>query len=338
MERKQTRIAINGYGRIGRTFLRAYFEKKFPHLLLSAINCSHDHKNVLHLTKFDSTHGTLNLDLSSNEQELIIENHKIKLVRERNPELLPWKDLEIDVVVECTGKFNDGTKALAHTKSGAKKVLISAPATNVDATVVFGANHQILNSKMLCISNSSCTTNCLGVLLKPLNESLEIENGFITTIHAATNDQNVLDNFHQDLRRARSSFNNLIPTKTGAAKSIELIFPELKDKFDGIAVRVPTNNVSLLDLTFNVKKSISSHELNALIKEFATQDKLGVIEYSDLDLVSSDFNHNPSSCIFDATQTKVSKDQKTIKLLAWYDNEWGYVNRLLDVIQYLENI
>ncbi|AWD32264.1 D-erythrose-4-phosphate dehydrogenase [Candidatus Kinetoplastibacterium sorsogonicusi] len=325
------RVAINGYGRIGRNILRALYESNKKHNIdIVAINdLSNNLNTTAHLTKFDSVHGKFNCDIQIEKNTLIINGDRITMFSDRNPENIPWGDLKVDVVLECTGAFTSKEKAMVHIKSGARKVLISAPGGNdVDATIVFGVNHNTLKSAHKIVSNASCTTNCLAPIVKILNDKIGIENGLMTTIHSYTNDQVLTDVSHKDIRRARSATMNMIPTKTGAAAAVGLILPELSGKLDGISIRVPTINVSLVDLSFISKNYSNTEEINNFIKEAAHNEFKGILEYSSELLVSSDHNHNSSSSIFDSSLTKVSG--KLVKVYAWYDNEWGFSNRMLD--------
>lgn len=326
-------IAINGYGRIGRNIIRALYEnKRNKEFNVVAINDLGDAQTNAHLTKYDTTHGRFNAEVSTYPEGLIINGHKILVLKERNPENLPWDKLGVDVVLECTGLFASSEKAQAHLKAGAKKVLISAPAgTDVDATIVYGVNHNTLSKNSKIVSNASCTTNCLAPLAKALNDTLGIEHGLMTTIHAYTNDQVLVDVYHTDLHRARSATHSMIPTKTGAAAAIGLVLPELDQKLDGFAMRVPTINVSVVDLTFKAKRNTTVTEVNEILAHAAKTTFKEIAEINELPLVSIDFNHNPASCIFDLTQTKVLGD--VVKVLAWYDNEWGFSNRMLDTAQ-----
>lgn len=324
------RIAINGYGRIGRNILRAHYEKKLhPEIEIVAINDLGDVNTNAYLTQHDTTHGKFPGEVSVSGQNIIVNGDSIRVVAERDPRKLPWKELNIDIVFECTGLFTAKEKAAMHLEAGAKKVIISAPGTGVDATVVFGVNHQILKSTDTVISNASCTTNCLASVVKPLHESIGIVSGLMNTVHAFTNDQSLIDVYHSDLRRARSATQSIIPTKTGAASALGLVLPELEGKLDGFAVRVPTINVSLVDLTFESKRPTTVAEVNDVIKKASLGAMKGVLAYNEEQLVSVDFNHNPSSAIFDTFGTKVIGN--LVKILAWYDNEWGFSNRMLDV-------
>jgi glyceraldehyde 3-phosphate dehydrogenase len=325
------KVAINGYGRIGRNILRALYEGNHKQdIKIVAINDLGNVETNAHLTRYDSTHGKFSGTVQVEGDSLIINGDRIKVVAERNPQNLPWGALGVDVVFECTGLFTSREKASAHLTAGAKKVLISAPAgKEVDATVVYGVNHQTLKASDTIISNASCTTNCLAPLVKPLHEKLGLINGLMTTIHAYTNDQVLVDSYHSDLHRARSATHSMIPTKTGAAAAIGLVLPELTGLLDGFAMRVPTINVSVVDLTFRAKRETSANEINQIVKQAAQGDLKGILAYNEEPLVSIDFNHNSHSSIFDATQTKVIGD--LVKVLAWYDNEWGFSNRMLDV-------
>ncbi len=323
------KVAINGFGRIGRNILRALFEGGYEdRIKIVAINDLGDAKINAHLTQFDTVHGRFNGDVAVEGNALVVNGHKINTYSERNPEDLPWADLDIDVVYECTGIFTSRESASAHIKAGAKKVIISAPASGVDATIVHGINHSILSSEHQIISNASCTTNCLAPIAQPLHKALGIESGLMTTIHAYTNDQNLSDVYHSDLYRARAAAHSMIPTKTGAAAAVGLVLPELNGKLDGMAVRVPTINVSLVDLTFVAQRDTSVEEVNNIIQEAAHGALKGVLEVNNLPLVSIDFNHNPASSIFDSSQTKVNG--RLVKVMSWYDNEWGFSNRMLD--------
>jgi len=325
------RVAINGYGRIGRNVLRAHYEGGKKHdIEIVAINDLGDAETNAHLTRYDTAHGRFPGDVSIEGQDLIVNGDRIRVVAERDPSALPWGDLKVDVVLECTGLFTSKEKAGAHLKAGAKKVVISAPGgKDVDATVVFGVNHGVLTSKDEVISNASCTTNCLAPVVKALNDGIGVVSGLMTTIHAYTNDQVLTDVYHSDLRRARSATMSMIPTKTGAAAAVGLVLPELNGKLDGFAMRVPTINVSVVDLSFVAKRDTSVDEVNQIVKAAADGNMKGILDYSDGPLVSVDFNHNPASSIFDATLTKVSEGT-LVKICSWYDNEWGFSNRMLD--------
>ena len=324
------RVAINGYGRIGRNILRALYEGEHRHnIQIVAINDLGDLNTNAHLTQFDTTHGQFAADVAIDSDNLVINGDKIKVLSERDPSKLPWHDLNVDVVYECTGFFASKEKASAHLQGGAKKVIISAPGgKDVDATIVYGVNHGILKASDTVISNASCTTNCLAPLVKPLHDTVGIEQGLMTTIHAFTNDQHLLDVYHKDLRRARSATQSMIPTKTGAAAAVGLVLPELNGKLDGFAMRVPTINVSVVDLTFTAKRETSVDDINQILKTASEGELKGILGYNTLPLVSVDFNHNANSSTFDASQTKVIG--KLVKVLSWYDNEWGFSNRMLD--------
>jgi len=326
------KVAINGFGRIGRMVLRAHYEGGKKHgLQFVAINDLGDAATNAHLLKYDTAHGKFPGTVKVDGDSLNVNGDRIKVVAERDPAKLPWKSLGVDVVMECTGLFTSKAKASAHIQAGARKVIISAPGEkDVDRTVVYGVNHKALKESDSVISNASCTTNCLAPLVKALDDRIGVVSGLMTTIHSYTNDQVLTDVYHKDLRRARSATHNQIPTKTGAAAAVGLVLPHLNGKLDGFSIRVPTINVSLVDLTFVAKKKTTVEEVNAAVKQAADGDLKGVLEYSTEPLVSSDFNHNPASSIFDATITKVS-DGTLVKVYSWYDNEWGFSNRMLDV-------
>ncbi|MSQ58139.1 MAG: type I glyceraldehyde-3-phosphate dehydrogenase [Betaproteobacteria bacterium] len=332
------RVAINGYGRIGRNILRAHYEGGKKHdIQIVAINDLGSPETNAHLTRYDTAHGPFPGTVAVEGDHLVVNGDKIKVSAKRNPAELPWKDLKVDVVLECTGLFTTKEKAGAHLTAGAKKVIISAPGgKDVDATVVYGVNHKTLKAAHTVISNASCTTNCLAPMVKALHEGIGVVSGLMTTIHAYTNDQVLTDVYHEDLRRARSATQSMIPTKTGAAAAVGLVLPELNGKLDGFAVRVPTINVSLVDLTFVAKRATTVDEVNAAIKQAADGELKGILLYNVEPLVSVDFNHNPASSIFDATLTKVS-DGTLVKVSSWYDNEWGFSNRMLDTTVALMN-
>ncbi|GAA6151518.1 type I glyceraldehyde-3-phosphate dehydrogenase [Pseudoteredinibacter isoporae] len=322
------RIAINGFGRIGRNVFRALYEsEQHSGIELVAINDLAPADFNAHLAQFDSVHGRFSGRVEHQGNTLRVNGHDIRLCSERNPEDLPWAELAIDVVLECTGFFTSREAAQAHINAGAHKVIISAPAKDVDATVVYGVNHHVLNADSQIISNASCTTNCLAPLAMVLNQDLGIERGIMTTIHAYTNDQQVHDAFHSDIYRARAAAQSMIPTKTGAAQAVALVLPELAGKLDGMAVRVPTANVSLVDFSFVAQRETSIEEVNELLRK-ASEDMPGVLAYNQLPLVSVDFNHEMASSNFDATQTKVNGN--LVKVMSWYDNEWAFANRMLD--------
>jgi glyceraldehyde 3-phosphate dehydrogenase len=325
------RVAINGYGRIGRCVLRALYEsKRTNEIQIVAINdLGPDIKTHALLTQYDSVHGYFPHKVENTEDSINIDGHEIKFFAQRNPALLPWANLGVDVVLECTGLFTSKEKANAHIEAGAKKVIISAPGgDDVDATVVFGVNHNILTKDMTVISNASCTTNCLAPVAQVLNNLLGIESGLMTTIHSYTNDQVLTDSYHSDARRARSATMSMIPTKTGAAKALGLVLPELSGKLDGLSIRVPTPNVSLVDLTFMANRQSNKEEINHAFQAAANGKLKGILSVNHEPLVSIDFNHNTHSSIFDLTQTRVIG--KVVKVFSWYDNEWGFSNRMLD--------
>jgi glyceraldehyde 3-phosphate dehydrogenase len=325
------KVGINGYGRIGRNVLRALYEgKRTGELQIVALNDLGDPKTNAHLTRYDTAHGPFPGEVQVDGDSMVVNGNRVRVLAERDPSKLPWGELGVEVVLECTGLFTSKAKAGAHLKGGAKKVVISAPGgDDVDATIVYGVNHQILKSSFTVISNASCTTNCLAPVAQVLNGKVGIAAGIMTTIHAYTNDQVLTDVYHSDLRRARSATMSQIPTKTGAAAAVGLVLPELQGKLDGFAVRVPTINVSLVDLTFSAKRATSVEEVNRALKEAAGGPLKGILAYNEEPLVSVDFNHDPHSSIFDATLTKVV-DGTLVKVCAWYDNEWGFSNRMLD--------
>lgn len=323
------RVAINGYGRIGRNVLRAIYESgKREQIIPVAINDLWAAEISAHLTQFDSVHGKFQENISLANNDIMVGNDKIRTFSETDPAKLPWKELDVDIVYECTGLFTAREKAALHLQAGARKVIISSPAPTADATIVYGINHQNITVEHQIISCASCTTNCLAPVVYPLNQALGIESGLMTTIHAYTNDQHLCDVHHKDPYRARSATQSMIPTKTGAATALGLVLPELEGKFDGMAVRVPTLNVSLVDLSFISKTETTIEQVNDIIKQAADEKLKGVLAYNQLPLVSIDFNHNPASSIFDFSQTKVNG--KLVKVMAWYDNEWGFSNRMLD--------
>ena len=332
------RVAINGYGRIGRNVLRAHYESGKKHdIEIVAINDLGKPETNAHLTQYDTAHGKFNGEVKVEGDYLVVNGDKIKVLAERDPSKLPWKDLNVDVVLECTGLFTSKEKASAHLAGGAKKVIISAPGgKDVDATVVYGVNQGVLKASDTVISNASCTTNCLAPLVKPLQDKIGVVNGLMTTVHAFTNDQVLTDVYHSDLRRARSATHSMIPTKTGAAAAVGLVLPELNGKLDGFAVRVPTINVSLVDLSFIAARDTTVEEVNKILKEASESKELkGILNYNDKPLVSVDFNHCPASSTFDSTLTKVSG--RLVKVTSWYDNEWGFSNRMLDTTVALMN-
>ncbi len=322
------RTAINGYGRIGRNILRALYESgREQEFEVVAINDLGDSAISAHLTEYDSVHGRFMWPVRAEKDRLILGEHSIRMLREPDPHALPWRELGVDIVFECTGRFTDREQASIHLQQGAGKVLVSAPAKGADATIVFGVNESILTSEHQVVSNASCTTNCLAPMAKALNNSIGIQQGLMTTIHSYTNDQHLTDVYHTDLYRARAAALSMIPTKTGAAKAVGLVLPELDGRLSGLAVRVPTANVSLVDLTFTANRNTTVEEVNAIMKRAAEASK-GIIEYNSTPLVSIDFNHHSASTIYDSLQTQVLGSM--VKVFAWYDNEWGFSNRMLD--------
>ncbi|MGA8049822.1 MAG: type I glyceraldehyde-3-phosphate dehydrogenase [Burkholderiales bacterium] len=332
------KIAINGFGRIGRNILRAHYESGNKHpLQFVALNDLGDAKTNAHLLKYDTTHGRFSGSVKVDGDALVVDGDRLKVLAERDPAKLPWKDLGVDVVLECTGLFTSKAKTSAHLQAGAKKVIISAPGEkDVDRTIVMGVNDKALKASDAVISNASCTTNCLAPLVKALDDRIGVVSGLMTTVHAYTNDQVLTDVYHKDLRRARSATQNMIPTKTGAAAAVGLVLPHLNGKLDGFAIRVPTINVSIVDLTFVAKRATTVDEVNDAVKQAAAGDLKGILEYNADPLVSSDFNHNPASSIFDSTLTKVTGGT-LVKVTSWYDNEWGFSNRMLDAAVALMN-
>jgi glyceraldehyde 3-phosphate dehydrogenase len=332
------KVAINGYGRIGRNVLRAFYEGgKKQDIQIVAINDLGNAEHNAHLTRYDTAHGKFPGTVEVDGDYLIVNGDRIRVFAQRNPAEIPWGELGVDVVLECTGFFTTKEKASAHLKGGAKKVIISAPGgKDVDATIVYGVNQDVLKATDTVISNASCTTNCLAPLVKPLNDAIGLENGLMTTVHAYTNDQVLTDVMHEDLRRARSATQSMIPTKTGAAAAVGLVLPELNGKLDGYAIRVPTINVSIVDLSFIAKRDTTVDEVNQILKAAAENGPLkGILTYNTAPLVSVDYNHNPASSNFDATLTKVSG--RLVKVSSWYDNEWGFSNRMLDTTVALMN-
>lgn len=327
------KVGLNGFGRIGRLVLRAFFESTGKNFEIVAVNDLSDIDTSVHLLKYDSVHGSFNAAIEKiSDSEFMINNKKIHYISERDPKNVNWKDLGVDVVLECTGAFKSKEKSLSHIEAGAKKVLISCPGEGVDKTIVFGVNHKDLDFKDIVVSNASCTTNCLAPVVKVLYESVGIENGFVTTIHSYTADQGVVDSYHKDTRRARAAALSLIPTSTGATKAIELIFPNLKGKLSGLAVRVPTPNVSMIDFSFTSESSIDINMINNYFRVASKTSLINVLGFTDEELVSIDFNHSSYSAIVDLKLTKVV-DKKLGHIVAWYDNEWGFANRMLDVAQ-----
>jgi glyceraldehyde 3-phosphate dehydrogenase len=331
------KVAINGYGRIGRNILRALYESgRHDSIRVVAINDLGDAETNAHLTRYDTAHGKFPFEVKVEGGDLVVKGDRIKVCAERDPSKLPWKDLGIDIVIESTGLFTRRDKAAAHLAAGAKKVIISAPGTDVDGTFVFGVNEDKIKASDTIISNASCTTNCLAPLAKVLHEKIGIVHGLMTTIHAYTNDQVLTDVFHKDLRRARSATMSQIPTKTGAAVAVGLVLPELNGKLDGFSMRIPTINVSATDLTFVAQRPTSKEEIDAAINEAANGSMKGIMAVNTLPLVSVDFNNCPASCTYDATQTRVMGGT-LVKVLGWYDNEWGFSNRMLDMTEAFAN-
>jgi glyceraldehyde 3-phosphate dehydrogenase len=326
------RVAINGYGRIGRCILRSIYEyNRQNQFNIVAINDVSGIETTAHLTRYDSTHGRFGFDVRVEGSNLLVDNHPIRITSDREPLALPWKELDVDLVFECTGRFTQRDAAMQHITAGAKKVLISAPGKNVDATIVYGVNHSSLQATDIIVSNASCTTNCLAPVVKPLHEALGVKSGLVNTIHAYTKDQMLLDGNHSDLRRARSATQSIIPTKTGAALAVGLVLPELAGKLDGFAMRVPTLNVSVVDLTFISERETTVAEVNDIMRKAKNE----ILHINEEPLVSCDFNHYPASAVFDTTQTKVLGN--LVKVVAWYDNEWGFSNRMLDTANCMMN-
>ena len=332
------RVGINGYGRIGRNVLRAVYESnRTDDIQIVAVNDLGDAKTNAHLTRFDSAHGRFPGTIEVEDGAMFVNGDRIEVCSERDPSKLPWGELGVDVVHESTGFFASREKSKTHLEAGAKKVIISAPAgKDIDATIVYGVNHGVLKSSDQIISNASCTTNCLAPLVKPLHEKIGIKSGIMTTIHSYTNDQVLTDVYHSDLRRARSATQSMIPTSTGAAAAVGLVLPELDGLLEGYAVRVPTINVSLVDLTFCAGRETSVEEVDQIMRDAAAGELKGILEYNEDPLVSVDFNHNPASSIFESSQTKVV-DGTLVKVLSWYDNEWGFSNRMIDTTVALMN-
>ena len=327
------KVAINGFGRIGRLCLRAFLESSPEQLDIVAVNDLGSPDLLAHLFKYDSVHGILPYDVEIDGNVMKVKGNNIKLLSERNPEALPWKELNVDIVIESTGKFVDRNGASKHLEAGAKKVVISAPGKDEDITIVMGVNHEKYDPKIHhIISNASCTTNCLAPIAKVIMQEFGIEQGMMTTTHAVTNDQRILDLEHKDWRRARAAFQSMIPTTTGAAKAVALVLPELKGKLNGLAIRVPTPNVSVVDFVVNVSKPTTKEEVNLKLKEASQTELKGILEYNELPLVSRDYNGNPHSAIVDALSTMVI-GEKMVKIIAWYDNEWGYSNRVIDLVK-----
>jgi len=326
------KLAINGFGRIGRMVYRAFLENKPNGIEIVAINDLSSAAVSAHLLKYDSVHGILSQNISSDDHHLIVDGKAINYVQQADPSNLPWASLGVDIVLECSGFFTSKESASKHIKAGAKKVLISAPGTDVDLTIVYGVNHQKITKDMTIISNASCTTNCLAPVAHILHKNIGIKRGFMTTIHSYTGDQRLVDTAHKDLHRARAGAVSMIPTSTGAAKAVGLVLPELAGKLDGVSVRVPTPNVSMIDLTCEVAQNTSKEEINVMMQEASNKDLKGILGYNTLPLVSIDFNHNPHSSVFDATQTYVIEGS-FVRIMSWYDNEWGFSNRMLDTVR-----
>ena len=324
------KVGINGYGRIGRNILKAFYESGRKDLAIVALNDLGDAETNAHLTRYDTTHGRFGGEVKVEGDNLVVNGDRIRVLAERDPAKLPWGDLGVDIVLECTGLFTSKEKASAHLRAGAKKVIISAPGgKDVDATIVYGINHSVLKASHQVISNASCTTNCLVPLVQPLHASIGVERGLMNTIHAYTNDQVLSDVFHKDLRRARAATMSLIPTKTGAAAAVGLVLPELAGKLDGFTIRVPTLNVSMVDLTFTAARETSREEIDAVMREAAEGRLKGILAYNSEPLVSIDFNHDSHSSIYESSLTRVI-DGRLVKVCAWYDNEWGFSCRMLD--------
>ena len=331
------KIGINGLGRIGRMVIRSIIEKNNKKIEIKHINNRTDLKNAIQLLKYDSVHGKFNADIKFNEKYLIINNKKISYSRETELNNINWKKNNVDIVLECTGKYNSREKSFQHIKNGAKKVIVSAPCKNADKTIVYGVNHKSINKNDLVISAASCTTNCLAPVAYVLNKKFKLEKGFMTTIHSYTTDQRLLDNSHKDLRRARSAGQSIIPTSTGASKSLAEIIPDLKGKIEGVAMRVPTPNVSLVDLVFISTKDLSINQINNSFKEASKKNLKNILEATEEKLVSIDFNHNSNSAIVDLSLTNVV-GKKMGKVSAWYDNEWGFASRMSDLAEFIHKI
>lgn len=323
------RVAINGFGRIGRLVYRAFLESGRKDIDIVAINDLGDVKANAYLLKYDSIHGITDLDIYADGEDLVAGNYRTKVIAQRDPALLPWKEMDIDIVMECTGLFTAKEKAVVHLQAGAKRVLVSAPSAGADKTIVYGVNQDTLTAEDLVVSNASCTTNCLSPVAYVLNKEFGIKQGFMTTIHSYTNDQKILDQLHKDLYRSRAAALSMIPTTTGAAKAVGLVLPELAGKLDGVSIRVPTPDVSLVDVNFIMEKEVTKEDVNAVMKSYSENQLKGILGYNDLPLVSIDFTHNPHSSIFDANGTRVMGGTQ-LRVMTWYDNEWGFSNRMLD--------
>ncbi|MGB1894307.1 MAG: type I glyceraldehyde-3-phosphate dehydrogenase [Candidatus Puniceispirillaceae bacterium] len=333
----KTRVAINGFGRIGRLVLRAFIEQQRQDMEVVLLNSPGATEVMAHLLEFDSTHGKFAHPITFDKDWIDIGTGQIKVTHERDPAKLPHAELDVDVVLECSGHFNSREKSSAHLAAGAKKVLVSAPASGVDFTVVYGVNHEHMRPEHQIVSNASCTTNCLAPMAKVMNDTFGLISGNMTTIHAYTGDQNILDNSHKDLRRARSGARSIVPTTTGAAKAVGLVLPELDGKLDGSAVRVPTENVSVVDLHFYAKEACDRNSVNAALTAAAQGPMQGVMNVNTLPLVSVDFNHDSHSCVADLTQTQVQAD-RFVRIMGWYDNEWGFANRMLDTTAHMASL
>ena len=333
----KTRVAINGFGRIGRLVLRAFVEQQRQDMEVVLLNSPGTTEVMAHLLEFDSTHGKFSHPITFDEDWIDVGGDRIKVTHERDPANLPHAELDVDVVLECSGHFNSREKSAAHVAAGAKKVLVSAPASNADFTVVYGVNHEHIRAEHQILSNASCTTNCLATMAKVMNDTFGLISGNMTTIHAYTGDQNILDNSHKDLRRARAGARSIVPTTTGAAKAVGLVLPELDGKLDGSAVRVPTENVSVVDLHFYSKKECDVADINAALTAAANGPMQGVMSVNTLPLVSVDFNHDSHSCVADLTQTQVQAD-RFVRIMGWYDNEWGFANRMLDTTAHMASL
>ncbi len=323
------RVAINGFGRIGRLVYRAFLESGRKDIDIVAINDLGDAKANAYLLKYDSVHGITNMDIYADGEYLVAGDYRTKVIAQKDPTQLPWKEMNIDIVMECTGIFAAKEKAMVHIQAGAKRVLVSAPSDGADKTIVYGVNQNTLTKDDIVVSNASCTTNCLAPVVYVLNKEIGIKQGFMTTIHSYTNDQKILDQLHKDLYRSRAAAMSMIPTKTGAAKAIGLVLPEMKGKLDGVSIRVPTPDVSLVDANLIMEKPVTVEEVNAIMKKYAEGELKGVLGYNDLPLVSIDFTHNSASSTFDANGTKVMGETQ-LRVMSWYDNEWGFSNRMLD--------
>lgn len=324
-----TRVAINGFGRIGRLVYRAFLESGRKDIDIVAINDLGDAAANAYLLKYDSVHGISNLDIYADGEYLVAGNYRTKVIAQKDPTQLPWKEMNIDIVFECTGIFKDKEKAMVHINAGAKRVLVSAPSKGADKTIVYGVNQNTLTADDLIVSNASCTTNCLAPVAYVLDKEFGIKQGFMTTIHSYTNDQKILDQYHKDLYRARAAAMSMIPTTTGAAKAVGLVLPQLAGKLDGVSIRVPTPDVSLVDANLIMNREVTIEEVNAVMKKYAEGELKGVLGYNDLPLVSIDFTHNSHSSTFDANGTKVIGGTQ-LRVMSWYDNEWGFSNRMLD--------